>query len=204
MLFSRKIPKVYVKGFTLIELLVVISIIGLLASVVLTNVNAARGKARDARRLADLKQIQNAMALYYDDNGSYPPVTYGPGGSLAGWEVSFLDPSQFLNQLLPYLPRVPIDPINTGNLPINMFFSPRPQDNNFFYMYYNYSSGTSYGCPWSGPFAVIGFRSVEKMDTTSLPKAQCGPQTPPCPGGGVANVCRNWATEFDYSVFLVR
>ena len=43
--------------------------------------------------------------------------------------------------------------------------------------------------------------SVEKMDTTSLPKAQCGPQTPPCPGAGVANVCRDWATEFDYSVF---
>jgi len=52
-------------GFTLIELLVVISIIGLLSSIVLTSVNSARAKARDARRLADLRQIQNALALYY-------------------------------------------------------------------------------------------------------------------------------------------
>lgn len=188
----------------MIELLVVISIIGLLATTVLASVNSARAKARDARRVADLKQIITALQFYYDDNGSYPPVTYGPGGSLSGWEVSYKDSSQFLNQILPYMPRVSVDPTNIGNEPINMFFLPRPGDGNFFYMYYNYPSGTPYGCSWSGSFAVIGFRAVEKMDTTNLPKAQCGPQTPPCLGSGVANSCRNWANEFDYSVFLVR
>ena len=85
-------------GFTLVELLVVISIIGLLSSIVLTSVNSARARARDARRLADTRQIQNALALYYDDHGSYPPVTYGPSGSLAGWEVSYKDTSNWLNQ----------------------------------------------------------------------------------------------------------
>ena len=58
----------------MIELLVVISIIGVLASVVLTSVNSARIKARDARRIADLNQIKTALEFYYDDNGYYPGV----------------------------------------------------------------------------------------------------------------------------------
>ena len=61
------------RGFTLIELLVVIAIIGLLSSVVLASLNTARAKARDARRLSDLHQIQNALEFYASDNaGSYP------------------------------------------------------------------------------------------------------------------------------------
>ena len=60
------------KGFTLIELLVVIAIIGMLSSVVLASLNSARAKARDARRLADINQIQKAIDLYYDEYGHYP------------------------------------------------------------------------------------------------------------------------------------
>ncbi|NBV76692.1 type II secretion system protein [bacterium] len=51
------------RGFTLIELLVVIAIIGLLSTVVLASLSSARAKSRDARRLSDLKQIANAVAL---------------------------------------------------------------------------------------------------------------------------------------------
>lgn len=58
-------------GFTLIELLVVISIIGLLSSIVLTSVNSARAKARDARRKSDLRTISLALELYYDKYGTY-------------------------------------------------------------------------------------------------------------------------------------
>ena len=60
------------RGFTLIELLVVIAIIGLLSSVVLASLNSARAKGRDARRIADMRQIQTALELYYSDNGRYP------------------------------------------------------------------------------------------------------------------------------------
>lgn len=60
------------KGFTLIELLVVIAIIGLLASVVLLALNSARAKSRDAKRVADIRQIASAMELYFNDNSSYP------------------------------------------------------------------------------------------------------------------------------------
>jgi len=59
-------------GFTLIELLVVIAIIGILSSVVLASLNSARQKGRDARRVADVKQLQLALELSYDANGVYP------------------------------------------------------------------------------------------------------------------------------------
>src|SRR6185503_4741218 len=66
-LFNRKN-----RGFTLIELLVVIAIIGILAAVVLVSLNSARAKSRDARRLADVRQIMTALELDFNDNGSYP------------------------------------------------------------------------------------------------------------------------------------
>ena len=60
------------QGFTLIELLVVVAIIGLLATLSIVALNNARARARDARRVADIKQIQTALELYYNDLGSYP------------------------------------------------------------------------------------------------------------------------------------
>jgi len=56
----------------LIELLVVVAIISLLSSVVFASLNTARAKARDARRISDLKQVQTALFLYYDKYGFFP------------------------------------------------------------------------------------------------------------------------------------
>lgn len=81
-------------GFTLIELLVVIAIIGVLASVVLASLNSARRKSRDARRIADIKQIQLALELFFDSNGGYPLTS----GALAPANI----------------PTVPTDPVGTA------------------------------------------------------------------------------------------
>ncbi|MEI7452084.1 MAG: prepilin-type N-terminal cleavage/methylation domain-containing protein [Candidatus Falkowbacteria bacterium] len=60
------------KAFTLIELLIVIAIIGLLATLSVIALNNARAKSRDAKRVADVKQMQTALELFFNDAQRYP------------------------------------------------------------------------------------------------------------------------------------
>jgi len=61
------------KGFTLIELLITTTIIGLLSVAGMTSYSLVRGKARDAKRVSDIRTIYNAIELYFEQHGSYPP-----------------------------------------------------------------------------------------------------------------------------------
>lgn len=61
------------KGFTLFELLVSISIIGILTALASVAFSGAQKKARDARRVQDIKLVQVAAEQYYSQNSySYP------------------------------------------------------------------------------------------------------------------------------------
>jgi len=76
-------------GFTLIELLVVIAIIGLLSTLSVIALNTARARARDAKRVADVKEIQIALEMYYNDQGAYPSTASG-GAALAVGSSTYL------------------------------------------------------------------------------------------------------------------
>lgn len=62
----------YQFGFTLIELLVVISVISMLASIILASMNTGKIKARDIQRVGSIKEVVNALMLYYDTHGRFP------------------------------------------------------------------------------------------------------------------------------------
>ena len=58
-------------GFTIIELLIVIAIIGILATLVLTNFQGAQAKGRDTVRKNDINSLYQKLEEYYNENGSY-------------------------------------------------------------------------------------------------------------------------------------
>ena len=162
------------RGFTLIELLVVISIIGLLATIVMVSLNNARIKARDVKRLADMKNLVTALNLYYDKNGFYPTNT---DNDCSGWDTGFYGSGDtFINPLQTdgFVSKTPGDPTYTSQCGG--------------YRYYRYGAGSA-GCDSAkGNYFVLG---VTDMETSGRPY----PGSPgwSCPG-------RNWQSEFDWVV----
>jgi type II secretion system protein G len=98
------------KGFTLIELLVVIAIIGILATIVLVSLNTARTKARDVRRVSDLRQVALALEMYYDEHAYYPPAAAANSCTNASWDSMSTE-----IQTHGYMAQAPNDPTDTGN-----------------------------------------------------------------------------------------
>jgi len=68
------------KAFTLIEMLIVIVIIGILAAALIPRLLSVQGRARDAKRKADLEQIGAGLAVYKADNTTFPPTAGNVSG----------------------------------------------------------------------------------------------------------------------------
>lgn len=62
------------RGFTLIEIAIVVALIGILSTFIGVNVFSSLSKGKDARRKANLSQLQRALELYQEDQDppSYP------------------------------------------------------------------------------------------------------------------------------------
>ncbi len=115
------------KGFTLVELLVVIAIVAILAAVVVLVINPLEltRRSRDAARLADLANIQQAINVAVQEAtgsgtagllcvGTTSPCTGDSGAGTrvsngAGWVKVNLSGQQSVS-----VPTLPVDPTNTG------------------------------------------------------------------------------------------
>lgn len=62
------------RGFTLVELIIVMAVIGVLGSLVIIKLVGSEASARDTKRKSDLRQYQNALEVYANDNGGLYPL----------------------------------------------------------------------------------------------------------------------------------
>lgn len=96
------------RGITLFEGLIVGGILALVIFGTGLATSAARERARDYKRLADVVRIQSALEIYFNDKNGYPvsasPVELGVGGSRC------LDNTGF-QAACPNTGRVYLDPI---------------------------------------------------------------------------------------------
>ncbi len=105
-------------AFTLVELLVVVTIIGILMSLLLPAVQAARESARQSQCLNNLKQIGLAMLLHERAHLYFPTGGWGwgyVGDADLGYD--YHQPGGWINNVLPYLEAQPLYDLGQGLAP---------------------------------------------------------------------------------------
>ncbi|MFW6181555.1 MAG: type II secretion system major pseudopilin GspG [Spirochaetota bacterium] len=99
-------------AFTLIELMVVVVILGILAVFVVPRVAGRPEEARVTKARVEIANLEQALELYYLDNGRYPTTEQGLEALVrkpdTGPEPTNWQPGGYLNK-----PRIPVDPWGT-------------------------------------------------------------------------------------------
>jgi len=173
--YSQKNNK---SGFTLIELLVVIAIIGILATIVTISTTTVRARARDVKRVADIKQAQTALEMFHNDNNRYPTE--------AEWNSGTLVSSTAIGTTT-YMAHVPV----AANPPDGACVS----DNSF--VYYQVNGGASYGISYCVGASVasinpgINCASPDGINVGSLCASDPNPTCDP------TQAINNWQTASD-------
>ena len=93
------------KGFTLIELIVSIAIIAVLSAMIFVSIKEAKIKSRDAQRIANMREINNALNLYENANSQYPIYT----GNITGSDPMSIALKNTKSMLI-----TPTDPLNSA------------------------------------------------------------------------------------------
>ncbi len=97
--------KINQQGFTIVELLVVIVVIAILVALTLPNLFGLQRRARDDARKNDLKNIQQALETYFNDNSAYPSGDMAAAGTvLAGGDYIASIPSDPQGDAYTYTP----------------------------------------------------------------------------------------------------
>jgi len=77
------------QGFTVLELIIVIVILVVLSSLTLASMSSIRENNRNTKRVADIKEMQTALKMFYRDWGTYPLVVT-PGAALVSGSNTYL------------------------------------------------------------------------------------------------------------------
>ena len=136
----------------------------------MVNIEIARKKARDARRISDMISIQKALEVYKLDKGTYPLNTDTTDGNCVSWDASRSGSDVFIGSLNPdYFKETPKDPIASSDCTSG--YSGGKKGTDYLYMYYRYGVGNG-GCDSSrGNFYVLGIKNMETVNSGNHPQS---------------------------------
>jgi len=96
-----------------LELLLTISIIGILLTIITIGFSGSQAESRDAKRQADLRTVEAALALHKQKYGNYPQGcnTAGSWSGQSGTSHACVGNSEYIVGLAPeFIPELPRDP----------------------------------------------------------------------------------------------